>query len=82
MGNLTTRIQKLHELEIVYENNQTILESLLHRDAMADKDALLNEFNKEREGFENKILNALSAYNDTFFTVDKHENPKNMQKKQ
>ena len=45
---------------------------------MADKDALLIEFNKERETFENKILNALSAYKDASSTVDKRENlPKN-----
>ena len=75
LGDLTTRIQKLRELELAYENNQTTLESLLLRDTTADKGALLIEFNTEREGFENKILKALSAYNDAFFTVDKRENP-------
>ena len=29
----------------------------------------------QKEGFENKILKAISAYDDAVFTVDKRENP-------
>ena len=75
LTDITTRIEKIRELEPKFEKVQDSIEEVRLLGSKYSDDEFNTLVAKEREDYEENILNALAELNHAYIIIDKRENP-------
>ena len=76
---VTTRIQKIRELESKFDKVQDNVEDVRRENEEYSEERPLTLSNQEQRAYEEKLMNALAEYNHAYVVVDKRENPQRYQ---